>query len=103
MIKTWDQHIDSEDPSPEDIQSYMQEEIDDLRARIKELEHDGWVVVRQEAYRIRDDDFTQLGYIMPEGMIVFKTEDEVTDFMLSLDLPLGWVRMKVSQLLPFKQ
>jgi len=38
MVKVWEDQIDKEDPSDEDIAGYMQQEIDELRPRVAELE-----------------------------------------------------------------
>jgi len=60
---------------------------------------EGWLVAKQHVYQVREGDKKQLGYLVPEGMVVFPSFATASKFIAECELPLGWVCMKVSQLL----
>lgn len=60
---------------------------------------EGYVLALQAVVEIPNER-PQLGYTLLDGVGIFPTEDEVHATIKELSLPLGWVSMKVSQLLP---
>jgi len=59
----------------------------------------GWIVVKQHVYEPHEGAKKQLGYLVPEGMVVFPSFADAHELIAECELPLGWVCLKVSQLL----
>lgn len=61
---------------------------------------EGYVLAKQTVVEMPNGCPKELGYTLLDGVGVFKTAEEVHKVISILSLPLGWVSMRVDQLLP---
>lgn len=78
------------------------DELDRLTARVAELsirqEMAAFVIARETAFDLPGRPRKELGYIVPAGSVSFPTQEAAHEAHREMGLPLGWVVMRLEQL-----
>lgn len=80
-----------------DLHSIIGSQASDLfKLRILLREIEGWTIVKETAFERSADSPTELGYIVPERLVVYTHEDRAFEAASKLDP--GWAVIKLSTL-----
>lgn len=59
-----------------------------------------WVICKQEVVHLSHEARPKLGYTVVDGLPLFNTPEDAQAKLKEMDLPIGWVYSKLSQLFP---